>query len=174
MKEANNALNALNSNKEGKDALSTLSNSKNNFYIKNASENPIKVGANQFVDFNRNASYANALIEEKQGNPISGGSGGTIYWNPNDGALQEIGGGIEIRSTTNLGHELFHGVDANNGNLDNRESPIQLNRSEVRASYFENTQRAHLNYPLREYYNTAKYGSIRILDSNNKPINYPK
>ena len=174
LKQTFNALNKINKVSEGKEVLGDLSTSTNNFYISHASNNPKSAGANQFIDFNRNASYANAMREENQGRPIPGGSGGTVYWNPNEGGVTELGGSIGVRPISNLGHELFHAFDANHGNSDNRASHIQLNRGEVRAAYFENQLRKAFAYPYRESYNTSQFGPVRILDSKNQPINFPK
>lgn len=152
----------------GTSVISGLQGSDNNFTIENASNNPRDPGSNEFADDNTSAAYATAMLDAGQGNPQPGGSGGTIYWNPSQGAVQELGGRTGVRTTTNLAHELFHGYDANRGLLDNR--PVNgLKRSEGRASYFENRIRSQRGLPYREYYNTRS-GAIRLLDVNNKPI----
>jgi len=147
----------------GTDVISTLQSSDNNFTISHANNNPRKAGANEFAPDNRNAAFAIAMFDTGQGSPQLGGSGGTIYWNPNSGSVMEAGGSPGFRPTTNLAHELFHGYDANSGLLDNR--PINgLGRDEWRASYYENQIRNQMGYPYRSQYNTRN-GPVNILNN---------
>jgi RHS repeat-associated protein len=168
--QAFNALNQISSAESqlGTNVLSTLQSSDNNFVIDHAKNNPRQAGANEFASDNRNAAFAVAMFDAMQGTPQLGGSGGTIYWNPNSGNVTEVGGGVGFRRTTNLAHELFHGYDANFGFLDNR--PVNgLARDEWRASYFENQVRGQLGYPYRSQYNTRN-GPVNILNNNNQPV----
>lgn len=92
------------------------------------------------------------------------GSGGIIYWGGN--ANKGVG----------LGHEMFHGYDANTGHLiidptmDARTSINNTNIGEIRAATFENGIRRYNNYPLRETYNN---GGHRLIDSKGNPIAMP-
>lgn len=66
-----------------------------------------------------------------------------------------------------MGHELFHGYEANFGIDDS--TPINgLGRKEWRATYYENLLRITMNIHLRTYYN-----NIYLLDNNGNPINQP-
>ena len=168
--QAFNALNQISSAESqlGTNVLSTLQSSDKNFVIDHAKNNPRQLGANEFASYNRNAAFAVAMFDAMQGTPQLGGSGGTIYWNPNSGNVTEVGGGVGFRRATNLAHELFHGYDANFGFLDNRHVN-GLARDEWRASHFENQVRGQLGYPYRSQYNTRN-GPVNILNNSNQPV----
>ena len=117
----------------------------------------------------KTTDYCGNLIYE-QGRPkmmlvdgvnLYGGSGGTIFWNPS-GAILSTTSGSKKNSTTDLAHELFHGLDANRGLLDDRDEQ-GVKRSEWQATYRENVLRSQLGMPLRTHY-------INLLDTNGKHI----
>jgi len=173
LKDAVDALNTI-SNAEGQtgtDVVSTLQSSENNFYIDSASNNPNGAGRNEFIADERKKSYAIGMIAAGSGKYAEfGGSGGTVYWDPNGANLQELGGGTGNRPITNLAHEMFHAYDANSGFSDNRPVLNGLKRNEWRASYYENQIRRQLNYPYREFYRSGGT-NYRLLDNQDKPIN---
>ncbi len=51
---------------------------------------------------------------------MEGGAGGVINWNPSGGSVWILEGKKNDSAAANLGHELFHGRDANRGLLDGR------------------------------------------------------
>lgn len=177
LRDAFKALNEISSaeTKTGTSVISDLQNSKNTFTIENAANNPRIAGANEFKDSNRNKAYATAMWDAGQGKPQSGGSGGTVYWDPAGGSVTEVGGGQGVRPTTNLAHELGHASDANKGWSDNREIN-GLSRDERRASYFENQIRGALNLPFRSSYGRAS-GPVNLLTpipiTSNITLNLP-
>ena len=162
LKQTVNALNEIGSTTEGADILSELQSSENNFSIVKG-----EAGKDRFVPPDRNGAYAHALYDVGQGSPDFSGSGGTIYWNLSGSPVSTLKG-ISSNATTVLGHELFHAYDSNLGQLDNR--PINgLERSEWRASYFENSLRGAFGQSLRDVYN-KRSGPVRILNANNMPV----
>ncbi|WP_157305820.1 DUF6443 domain-containing protein [Chitinophaga tropicalis] len=52
-----------------------------------------------------NSAFQSNFVRDEKGN-IVGGNGGTIYWNPSNGKISEIG--AELSPTTVLNHELGH------------------------------------------------------------------
>ncbi|MBN1951788.1 MAG: RHS repeat-associated core domain-containing protein [Bacteroidales bacterium] len=92
------------------------------------------------------------------------GSGGIIYWS-----------GTSSKGVA-LGHEMFHGYDANTGHLiidptmDARTSINNTNIGEIRATTYENNIRSYYNIPLRETYNK---GGHKLIDSKGNPIAMP-
>ena len=166
--KAVNALSAVGNTAAGGKQLGTLQASANNFVVKDAKFNPNSLGANSFIPSNNRGAYSEEIKEEGGAYAQSGGSGGTIYFNPDDpdqGSVMEMGGQLGFRPISNLGHELDHALDANSGLLSDK-SIMGLNVSEWRASFYENTLRHQLNYPYRETYDT-KLGPIRLLDVTN-------
>lgn len=169
--ESLNEISAAEAAQTGTTVMCDLQSSTNNFYIDKASNNPRAPGQNEFKEDNTSAAYAVAMLDARQGRPQSGGSGGTIYWNPKSGSVNEVGGRLGTRPTTNLAHELFHGWEADQGLLDNR--PINgLKRSEGRAVFYENMMRRAMNFPYRESYN-LRTGPVPTLDASGQPINVP-
>jgi|GEM_PF-807949 len=162
LKQTVNALNKIDNTAEGAGIISELQNSENNFRIVKGEK-----GKDRFVPSDLSGAYAHALYDAGQGRPDFSGSGGTIYWYPSGSPVSTLDG-IRSDATTVLGHELFHGYDSNRGQLDNRLIG-GLDRSEWRATYFENSLRSSFNLPLRDVYN-KRSGPVRILNANNAPI----
>ena len=167
------ALSAIGKTDAGDNEINELQSSSNNFIVKDAQYNPHGAGKNEFIDSDHQGSYAGAI--EASGNSYfkCGGSGGTIYYNPSGrdfGTLNEVGG-QEFSPFSNLGHELFHGIDANRG-LMTDETFMGLGVNEGRAVYFENTLRNQLGYPNRVTYD-LRSGPVSVLDVNGNPVNFP-
>lgn len=156
-----------------------MSGSKNVFDIKDAFYNPDNK-QNQFVETDNVKAYGelnklNPVAKqtyESKGIDLSGGSGGTIYWNPSGTAIPTTNG-EQYSSETDLGHEMAHGYDANRGLMNNTKIN-GLKWNEYSASYRENLMRTELGLPLRTYYGTHDIDNspiqIPLLDSNNQPI----
>ena len=109
---------------------------------------------------------------------LAGGSGGTMYWDPVGSALPTTAG-IKTAPFADLAHEMFHGLDANRGLLDDRAYlDPKVDRAEWQAVYRENTMRSQLGMPLRTHYiiETDPSGTVigsagpRMLSPLNKPI----
>ena len=150
-----NALGIISGTAEGGAMVTELQSSINNFTIeKGPSEfrrdDTYKAYANQFqTDPSYTATY-NILLAS--GVNFAGGSGGRISWNPLGSSLPIVGG-TGINAATDLAHEMFHGLDANRGLLDDRQHlDPRINRSDWQAVYRENTLRAQLGVPLRTHY----------------------
>ncbi|MGH2566181.1 MAG: RHS repeat-associated core domain-containing protein, partial [Ginsengibacter sp.] len=179
LKQSVNALNKINGTTDGAKVVSTLQSSTNNFVVKDASQNPNHPGNSEFIETDRNKSYAVAMTAAGQGNPAAGGSGGTIYWN-SAGTELPVVGGTGISPITDLAHEMFHGYEANVGMLNNDDPQgTGLARMEYRAAYFENQIRAALSpaQPLRTGYNFRDAAGnpqvANLLDASGKPIYVP-
>jgi RHS repeat-associated protein len=129
LKQAVKSLNKINSTDAGSSMISSLQSSENNFTIKHSSLNPKGNHSQFFVQQSRsNQAYANQISTDpnlsftksaflKEGIDLSGGAGGTIYWNPN-GTPVPTTAGLQTYGTTDLAHELFHGLDAANGMIE--------------------------------------------------------
>ena len=174
------ALNTIGGTDVGSSILGTLQSSENNFTIANGAMNKFDPGDNgkSYIHGN-NAGAVQVLDEGKlfvEGLPFNKiGSGGIIYWNPNSTEQVMTTRGLQTpNSALSLGHELFHAYDANFGLLD-RRLYMGINggheeRTEFRASYFENQLRQRLNYPYRTFYNHTDPGAPPLLQNGN-PIN---
>jgi RHS repeat-associated protein len=184
--ETVSALATINSTEEGGDMINELDNSTNEFYIVNQSNdnkftaasgtlNKMKAYANQI-----NTDPAKAHVKSGallNGLDISGGSGGTVTWDPNGAILPTTAGGLS-NATVNLAHEMFHALDANRGLLDDRRDVQGIKRSEWQAVYRENNLRSELGVPLRTHYGTTFNSngvflggsSAKMLDSSGKQI----
>ena len=179
--KALNSLNDINGKSSGGNMVNELVNSKNIFNIVSGNKSDFKESDNV-------KAYANQLKTDQtlsfsldyfqnNGIDISGGSGGTITWN-SEGTLLPTTRGNQSNSTSDLAHELFHGLDANRGLLDNRSfKHIDMRRFEWQACYRENVLRQEMKLPLRTYYRVQhnQDGSIeglfpRILNGGNKPF----
>ena len=179
LKKTVNALNTIGSTSEGGSLLSELQSSSNVFEISN--------GSSEFKSSNHNKAFANQFKTDpsakknydalkKSGVDFSGGSGGSIGWDPSGSALPTTKG-ISTNPTTDLAHELFHGLDANRGLLDVRDHK-GVKRSEWQAVYRENNLRGELKLPLRTHYikNVDPSGNVlggagpRMLTPKNTPI----
>ncbi len=90
--------------------------------------------------------------------PVAGGSGATIYWNPTGALLPTTDGDLR-NGTSDLAHELAHGLSYNRGLFDPRTYmsprdgiPTLHNYEEANASYLENVIRRELGLPYRTRY----------------------
>jgi RHS repeat-associated protein len=182
------ALGALNNTAEGRSMVSELQNSTNNFTIKNGS-------SNSFTPSNQTASFGNipSLQNVSNGTLPTGGSGGTIVWNPNISTSgMNTAGSTDRPAYIGLGHEMAHGRDANQGLLyigSDYTNPLNgnsylaqdqgLNKSEWRAVYFENIIRGQAGLPLRSQYGLQDNGGTftgtgpSLLTPAGLPINFP-
>ncbi|MBB6236396.1 RHS repeat-associated protein, partial [Pedobacter sp. AK013] len=174
-----NALNSIGGTDEGNGLLNELQTSSNNYTIQNSTTNDFVVNPAQRV-----AGYANQLKTDPQyanqlattaASEMLGGAGGTINWNPNGASVWVLGKEQNNNPTSNLGHELFHGLDANRGLLDNRTSQ-GLKYDEWQATYRENLLRFQMGLPVREYYKSKIDNDVsspvdpKVLDKNNQGI----
>ena len=183
MKDVNGALALMNLTKEGSAMLNELTSSSNNVSIENSTTNDFTVSNNikaYEAQLRNDPDLAN-LSSSILASASTGGSGGTVRWNPNGAnvwVLDKQGNVVQQSdATTNLGHELFHAQDANRGLLDNRLED-GLNRTEWQASYKENILRSQLGSSMRTNYRTAydpdsgvsSPTTPRIVDAKNMPI----
>jgi len=155
-----NALNTISGTQEGGSMVGELQSSANNFTLvkgdsKFTTSNATKAYANQIQTDPAQAGTFQAL--QNAGVNLAGGSGGTISWNPSGATLPTLNGS-GVNGTTDLAHEMFHGLDANRGLLDNRVDQ-GIERSEWQAVYRENVLRSQLGSPLRTHY-------IKTVDAN--------
>lgn len=179
LKQTVNALGKISAGKEGSSMISELESSTNNFSIvkgdsKFNESNVSKAYANQLQTAPAQAGTLQALIEA--GINLQGGSGGKISWDPSGSILPTTNGG-QTNSITDLAHEMFHGLDANRGLLNNR---LQngVKGSEWQAVYRENVLRGPIGQPLRTHYikNVDPSGAyiggsgVRMITPANKPI----
>lgn len=149
-----NALGIIGSAKDGSDLINELQGSKNNFNI-------VK-GKNEFTQDNTYTAYADLFKSSGKtyemlksiGTNFSGGSGGTISWNPRGKKIPLVGG-PQSNSAMDLAHEMFHALDANNGQM-NDEKFKGIYKNEWQAVYRENLLRKQLNQPLRTHYITVE------------------
>lgn len=187
LKSTVRALNNIGSTEAGLSMISSLQSSENNFTIMHASMNPHGF-KNEFIASDHTKAYANQLLSDpahatsyaaliSMGIDMNGGSGGAIYWNPSGTSLPTTAG-IGINATTDLAHEMFHGLDANQGALDKRGylNP-NVTRFEWSAVYGENRVRSQLGVPLRTHYITTKDPSGNVMGGTGPrmitPINSP-
>jgi RHS repeat-associated protein len=140
---------------EGGTMLAELQSSTNNFSIEKTS------GNNEFIPSDKNRGHSNQFSTDpaesstlaamnNAGFNLSGGSGGVIRWDGLGAELPTTSGGQSNR-TTDLGHELFHALDANRGLLDTRKEQGYA-RDEWQATYRENILRSQMVQPLRTHY----------------------
>ncbi|MBW6537599.1 MAG: hypothetical protein K0B11_21500 [Mariniphaga sp.] len=165
------ALNTTGSTESGGVWLEELQSSSNHFTIKTAflSDNPEGYGINNFKKTPGALSHQKAYASQLGEYGLPGGTGGTIWWNPQGTSLLTTAG-PQTNSRTDLAHELIgHGLDANRGTM-NSEVINGLNRNEWQACYRENIIRNSLGLPMRTYYRLKDGTAIRILDANNNPI----
>ena len=182
------ALGSLNKTTEGESMVSELQGSKNNYKIMNGS-------ANSFTPSKLSTSYANvqSLQNVSNGSLPTGGSGGTIVWNPSISTSgMNTAGNIVRPPYIGLGHEMAHGRDVNQGVLyigGDYINPLNgnsysaqyegLKKSEWRAVYYENIIRSQAGIPLRTQYGLQSDGGSftgtgpSLLSPTGQPINYP-
>lgn len=176
------ALNALNNNSNtANDILGYIQSSDLNLTISHSSNNP-NGNKNEFIEDNKYNSYAFTRLLTGQGlsSVTNIGSGGTVYWDPNAGSVWELNNPNQVTNpTTNLFHELVHGWDSANGNLNDTDyNQTGLSVMEYRAVFYENQARIEIGANKREYYKSSLDLSTgiktpyppRTLDSNNIPI----
>lgn len=181
--QAVNALGSISATQDGSGLLTELEGPTNNFTI-------VKSSSNSFVPDNTAASFANIPeIQAASGNNKGSlGSGGTINFNPSSGTSGlNTAGNINRPSYIGLAHEMFHGRDSNQGvlyygqNYTGATTGVTyqgLLKAEWRAVYYENTVRGQSGLPLRTHYGIQQTpnGPLptgpRLLDVNNKPLNY--
>ena len=190
VKNVVNHLAIIASTSEGSNMINELSSSSNNFSIEHAKYNPHTSGDNEFITDNHYKAFANQFLMDTdpdaqnqtamvklKGVSFLGGAGGTIYWNSTVATDLPTTNGISSNFTTSLAHELFHGLDANRGLLDNRLEQ-GLKRDEWQAVYRENNLRQQLGLPLRTHYkvqadhngNAIGGAGVRTLTTNNAII----
>ncbi|WP_367868212.1 M91 family zinc metallopeptidase [Pedobacter sp. WC2423] len=159
--------------------ISELEGSTNNFSIVKGDskfkENSVFKGyANQLQTDPSQAGALQAITGA--GLSLEGGSGGNVSWDPSGSMLPTTDGG-RTNSTTDLAHEMFHGLDANRGMLNDRMQD-GIKGSEWQAVYRENVLRGQMGQPLRTHYiksvdpSGAYIGGsgIRMITSANQPI----
>ena len=139
--DAFNALAEINTTDVGRKLVDELQNSDFTFIIR-----PGEVS--QFNRDNTQGSVGNLIQQSREDQVV--GSGGTIFWN-SEGSPLFTQKGLLINATTDLAHEMFHGMDANHGLLDNRLYK-GIKKDEWQAVYNENRLRKELGIPLRAYY----------------------
>ncbi|WP_316822999.1 M91 family zinc metallopeptidase [Pedobacter gandavensis] len=189
LKQTSSALSDLSQTDEGGSLVSSLVGSDNNFTI-------VK-GTNSFSASNVIAAGANLTeYQTATGNTRgSTGSGGIISFDPSTTtSSMNTAGNTNRPSYIGLGHEMAHGRDANFGVLHfsndytggtgvtYQSQFMGLKKSEWRAAYYENLIRGQAGVPLRTHYglsndvNTGTSQGLgpRLLDVNNRPINYYK
>ena len=147
------ALNKLSKTKTGGEAVNELVSSKNTFDIQKGEVSSF-TPSNAFEAegaFNIENAFQNGSIDELLNRGLCiNGSGGTINWNPK-GEILPTTAIYGKNQTTDLAHEMFHGLDANRGQYS--ETPVSnLSRNEWQACFRENNLRTELHIPLRTFY----------------------
>jgi len=181
LKHAVSALSQIYRGNEGAVMINELEQSTNKFTIEQGNgyfraDDVCKAYANQFKTDPEQQSTRTSLIQA--GIEINGGSGGIISWNPYGTVLPTIEGG-QANPSLDLAHDMFHGLDANRGMLDDRPAN-GIAKSEWQTVYRENILRRQLGLPLRTHYswnvdisgNFIEGSGNRLLTSANLPI-YP-
>ncbi|GAA0874333.1 hypothetical protein GCM10009118_07410 [Wandonia haliotis] len=165
LKQSLNALNDIRSTREGGTMLEELESSENVFTLEHSKNNP-SGNRNEFVASDRFKAHGNQYATDPDGaaayshyqsigTDFTGGSGGTIYWNPGGGtSVPEQGGNFANRPSVFLGHEMFHSLDANRGLFDSR-THLGISRNEWQAVYRENVLRQQMGLPLRTHYKSS-------------------
>jgi hypothetical protein len=181
LKSAVNALNTIRGTETGKDLISTLQGSQNSFTIKEGMNRFDPGEAGGPYKYGNNAGAYQVLDDKKlivEGLPFTQiGSGGIIYWDPASRPLSMTTSGLQQTSPIiTLAHEMGHGYDANFGYLDRRrvqgDNGGYEERTEYRASYFENRIRNELGIPYKTVYNHNDPQAPSLL-RNGLPINMP-
>lgn len=171
LKQSVNALNGINGSTTGNKMLSGLQSSSNIFKIAKGTSSEFK--ANDALKANgvaiKNSPAGSMFAAAK----LAGGSGGTLTWNPTKGGeFVNTTKGLDSNPTTNLGHELAHASDADNG-LQNNTDYNGLKLDEWQASQTENQMRGEMGLNLRSIYNTKANGPIPLLDAAGNPLPFP-
>ena len=156
--KAVSALNTIYGTDEGRSLIDELVSSKNTFTINEASKSDFTPKdkkraylAQLKTDPRYQASYQDAI---NKGHDLSGGSGGDIMWNPAGKTLPTTNGG-QVCATTDLAHEMFHALDANQGRMDERVER-GISRNDWQAVYHENVLRGQMKLPLRTHHITQQ------------------
>ena len=175
MRKTISALGSISGTSTGASMVSELQGSENNFTIMK--------GNNKFTVSDPNRAYGAQHRTENTvayqilgGASFQGGSGGTIYWNPIGVSLPTIAG-MRNNPFVVLGHEMFHGLDANRGTMTDGTSQ-GLDNNEWQAVYRENVMRSQAGIPLRTHYvvNATLEGvrvggtGVRMISPANSPI----
>ncbi|MDR1006170.1 MAG: hypothetical protein LBL74_04825 [Bacteroidales bacterium] len=181
-KDAIKALNKIRGTKIGGRAVNELETSKNVFNIQKSEKNQFDVSTSPkdalkgfSIQYLTDQSPQSSLVLQHLGADYfsdMSGAGGDILWNPNGSLQYTADGKLSSNPTTDLGHELFHALDANRGLMDDRIYD-GLPRNEWQASYGENLLRQELGVPFRVSYprNEANGTQTHIGQlKNNKPI----
>ena len=173
------ALNIIYGTEEGQLLINELENSKNTFTIEKATRS-------EFEPKDRNRAYLAQMKSDPEcqtqyqnwlnaGYDLNGGSGGKILWNPAGSILSTTKGG-QVCAITDLAHEMFHALDANQGLMDDRNEN-GIPRKDWQAVYHENIIRGQLGLPLRTHYRKQMTsngefvgGSGEMMISRGKPI----
>ena len=173
------ALNIIYGTEEGQLLINELENSKNTFTIEKATRS-------EFEPKDRNRAYLAQMKSDPEcqtqyqnwlnaGYDLNGGSGGKILWNPAGSILSTTKGG-QVCAITDLAHEMFHALDANQGLLDHRDEK-GIPRKDWQAVYRENILRGQMGLPLRTHYRKQMTsngefvgGSGEMMISGGKPI----
>jgi RHS repeat-associated protein len=182
---------------EGATMLEELSSSKNVFIIKqraNLDENGLPSGNSFAPDKAWLAAGDLSEYYSVVGVPANTkGSGGIVYWNP-----LSTDGGFNTNNNQNrpayigLAHEFGHASDSNKGKLHYTRGYTNpttgaiysgihngLSKAEWTAVYRENIIRGQADIPLRTHYGVSYSTGVaaplgpRLLDTSNRPINYP-
>jgi hypothetical protein len=157
------ALTTVTASNEGASIVTALERSTNNYVITHSSENLAK--RTEFKPDDVGAAYTVQLKTDTTATGRyrlqAGGSGGIVYWSP-AGTPMPTTSGIRINAAMDLIHELFHGLDADGGLLNDRRT-LAIEQSEWRAIYYENVVRDELGIPLRTHYAKTTDPSNRVL-----------
>ena len=178
-KKAVDALNTMYGTDEGRSLIDKLLSSENMFTIEEAATSEFKpldrrraCLAQLKTDPDYQTEYQGWL---DIGFDFNGGSGGTILWNPTGSILPTEKGG-QVCATTDLAHEMFHALDADQGMMDYRVEK-GISRNDWQAVYHENILRGQMGLPLRTHYRKQMTsngvfvgGSGEMMISEGKPI----
>lgn len=157
------ALTTVTASNEGAPIVTALERSTNNYVITHSSDNVAK--RTEFKPYDVGAAYTKQLKTDTTATGRyrlqAGGSGGIVYWSP-AGTPMPTTSGIRRDEAMDLLHELFHGLDADGGLLNDRRT-LAIEQSEWRAIYYENIVRDELGIPLRTHYAKTTDPSNRVL-----------
>lgn len=176
LKETVKALDWVQTAPEGRAMLQELQGSKNNFSIKIDSKSTFVPSDGMRAYGRQHQEKTNDGAFQALGESgLRGGSGGTVTWKPAGTELPTVEG-VQISPATDLAHELFHGLDANRGLL-NEDKVQGSSKSEWQAVYRENVLRQQLNIPVRLGHRHAPdldkkliLNGPLMIDENNQPI----
>lgn len=125
LKRTVDALDSIMSTREGGTMILALESSTNAFtiikssgsrFVRDESRN-LQAFSNQLQTDPAQGSFLQSL--QRQGINLSGGAGGVVEWNSSGVLVPTLNGAMK-NGITDLAHEMFHGLDANRGLLDDR------------------------------------------------------